>query len=359
MALKENLLAVCNCEKSIYEKEERIKQTNVEIKRVQTQAATERQRLNQLIQEKKKKHEETSQERTKNLNYSPKGLTVPITTTAIVIAVTVIFHLLLNHFIVNVAGAVNGEDAILTLVLMNILPALLICEIVFIFTDLEWVGILVTGIISDAILTILGVIYFNNRLAEGRTFTWAIFAAMAVFIVIEVIIGLIACYNTDKSQEYAYHQSRSNAQKLKKECELIYNDILGIEKQLADYNAKVNVAINSMTRDRIILEKEIAQLKIKRSELYTRSTIHPKYQNWVAAATFYEYIDIGRCYELKGPDGAYNLYERELIANKIVGSLSAIQSNTGAIYSSQSFLRKEVSSIRRTVEQIPIKTYGM
>ena len=43
-----------------------------------------------------------------------------------------------------------------------------------------------------------------------------------------------------------------------------------------------------------------------------------------AVTQIHEYLETGRCSPLDGPDGAYNLFERELRANQIIAQLSQI-----------------------------------
>lgn len=60
------------------------------------------------------------------------------------------------------------------------------------------------------------------------------------------------------------------------------------------------------------------------AELYNQNIIHPKYRSLTAISQFYEYFDTGRCTELEGPDGAYNLYENELRQNIIIDKMDII-----------------------------------
>lgn len=74
--------------------------------------------------------------------------------------------------------------------------------------------------------------------------------------------------------------------------------------------------------------QEIAPMEARvREELgrhYAQNVIHPKYRNFVAVTQIHEYLETGRCSTLDGPDGAYNLFERELRANQIIAQLSQI-----------------------------------
>lgn len=80
-----------------------------------------------------------------------------------------------------------------------------------------------------------------------------------------------------------------------------------------------------------ILEGEMTQLldgyqkaEEKLRELYSSDVIYSKYQMFAPVSKFYEYISSGRCSQLEGYDGAYNLYEKELLAESIKDSLECI-----------------------------------
>ncbi len=96
------------------------------------------------------------------------------------------------------------------------------------------------------------------------------------------------------------------------------------------------------------------------TQLYAQDIIHPKYRNFLAIAQIYEYFDTGRCIELVGANGAYNLYEQELRQNTIIDRLDVIVSQlqmlnrtmayvASAISESNSILRN-ISSTLRSIE---------
>lgn len=55
----------------------------------------------------------------------------------------------------------------------------------------------------------------------------------------------------------------------------------------------------------------------KLRELYSSDIIYSKYQAPLPVSRFYEYLSSGRCSRLEGYDGAYNLYENELLAESV------------------------------------------
>lgn len=80
------------------------------------------------------------------------------------------------------------------------------------------------------------------------------------------------------------------------------------------------------------LENECVELVVNPREnaillldkVYLRNIIFPKYRNFAAIAQIYEYLLSGRCTQLEGPNGAYNLYESELRQNVIISELNEI-----------------------------------
>lgn len=88
------------------------------------------------------------------------------------------------------------------------------------------------------------------------------------------------------------------------------------------------------------------------NEHYAQNVIYPKYRNMIAITTINEYLMSGRCYELEGPDGAYNLYEMELRQNIIVGQLSSIVNSLEEIKNNQYSLYQELVRANSTIDEI-------
>lgn len=59
-------------------------------------------------------------------------------------------------------------------------------------------------------------------------------------------------------------------------------------------------------------------------DYYRLGILHSDYQNMVAVCSIYQYIDSGRCSELTGRDGAYNLFEEEKFKNIVISKLDEI-----------------------------------
>lgn len=108
-----------------------------------------------------------------------------------------------------------------------------------------------------------------------------------------------------------------------------------------------------------ILESEIEQTENllretykARNELYAANVIFGKYRELVALATFYEYLEAGRCTTLEGPTGAYNLYESEIRANMIIYKLSEIEKSLNEIERSQYMIYSQLTEMNSTLKSI-------
>ena len=77
--------------------------------------------------------------------------------------------------------------------------------------------------------------------------------------------------------------------------------------------------------------------------------IFGKYRNVVALSTFYEYLMAGRCTQLEGADGAYNIYENELRTNMIIEKLDEIKDNQHMTYSALKAINNSLDYLESTM----------
>ena len=95
----------------------------------------------------------------------------------------------------------------------------------------------------------------------------------------------------------------------------------------------------------LLYKREIKKIEeqINRSQkclqrIYDANIIHPKYREFTRVCSLYEYIDTGRCWSLEKTatdEGAYNILEKELLANIIIAKLDYIVSNLDTIRNNQ------------------------
>lgn len=159
-----------------------------------------------------------------------------------------------------------------------------------------------------------------------------------------------------KQQKYDIQE---NAERLKeealKEKEL---EIAKIREEIATLSKKkpakkrANNASLFIQNDIESAEKQLAAAAKARADFYGYNIIYPKYRNYVAVATFCEYIESGRCASLEGTGGAYNLYETECMNNLIVSQLTIIADKLEDIKQNQILMYRELKTINQNLNKL-------
>lgn len=83
-----------------------------------------------------------------------------------------------------------------------------------------------------------------------------------------------------------------------------------------------------------------------------KSPLHEKYYPFGYVCQIIEYLDTGRCSELKGPFGCYNLLEHELQMKIIIAQLDKINESLNEIKGNQRIIIAQLDNIRRTTTAI-------
>lgn len=149
----------------------------------------------------------------------------------------------------------------------------------------------------------------------------------------------LAEYNKKLAQmqeEYYTQQKEKNdklqAQKVEEERRLLEEQKY-LESEKNKFADDIDNQLLSSTNQQIdnMLLQEIAEVKETLRKLYdtkhqleSLEIVYPKYLDFIALTTISEYLATGRCTVLTGADGAYNLYESEIRANRIIAQLDQV-----------------------------------
>lgn len=155
----------------------------------------------------------------------------------------------------------------------------------------------------------------------------------------------MACKEAETEYEKSMEEYQLECQKAKEAYNIA---VAEEEKRVSTLRTNISNAEEALTT----LKSSINATGTALKQLYAVGWIFPKYQNIVAISTMYEYFATGRCTELTGPDGAYNLYESELRQNLIIGKLDTIISNLEAIRENQYTLYTELVKTNQIVSEI-------
>lgn len=89
-----------------------------------------------------------------------------------------------------------------------------------------------------------------------------------------------------------------------------------------------------------------------RKQLYAQNIIYPKYRNFVAIASFNDYLMSGRCDTLTGANGAYDKYEIDCRADLVISKLSEVVSSLDAIKDGQYMLYSQITEVNKGLNKL-------
>jgi hypothetical protein len=130
-----------------------------------------------------------------------------------------------------------------------------------------------------------------------------------------------------------------------KKRDMYEKQLVAYSEEVADYESRGEAVMHELFDAKWNLEEALISL-------YEEGIIYSKYRNLVAVSTIYEYLASGRCDQLEGPNGAYNLYEMELRQNIVIGQLSTITEHLEQIKENQYTLYYEIQNANRNSESM-------
>ncbi len=208
-----------------------------------------------------------------------------------------------------------------------------------------------TGIaaaITAGILLGVGSIFFGIPLAIITGYGGWIGIAFVVSIIISIAIGAYTAIDCKESYSFGstkWREIEKQNEEIKKE-----ND-----KQRRRDDCQIRLIPQEIT----LLKKNLSKAQSLLWDYYAVGTLHEDYRNMVAVCSIYQYLDSGRCTELTGKDGAYNLYEDEKIKyafltklDEISRKLDQIQRTQIQLYNLMSECQSEISHLVYATERM-------
>ena len=193
----------------------------------------------------------------------------------------------------------------------------------------------------------------------GSIIIWTIIWLMCVISVRNdgifwVVICLIIMVIGDAIPLFIYLPEKNEiypelVRKYEEDCKACWEEN---EKRREEFARNQKCWEDSCTKMRATLEKPLKETKENLERIYSKNIIYPKYRNLPALTSIYEYYVTGRCEELSGPYGAYNLYEDEVRKDKVISQLNTIIANLEQIKQNQYKLYEQVCQIQSNTNRM-------
>lgn len=188
---------------------------------------------------------------------------------------------------------------------------------------------------------VIAFLVFIIALVCGTRFVVSFLIAVAFFAIVSLV--LLWTLKEDAEQTNAYREE-------KYQQELAQYPI-DVQNEEDAYQQALRLA---EYYDQLIAqqEKKLADTRRLLQGAYDKGLLYGKYRNFVAVCSICEYLESGRCSELGGPDGAYNLFEQEIRANMVITQLGSILSKLDRIQANQAMLYDAISTGNRLTSQL-------
>lgn len=189
------------------------------------------------------------------------------------------------------------------------------------------------------------------------TFFWSIFHPESIdspgiggliFSLCIIAVGLYCVVGMLRMLIGPFFDYYSDIQKYK-------NELVAHQQQLQQDQIRVQQELilkEQVSEDRQILSQQWEQADKTLQSYYDLNVIYPSYRAIVPVSMFIQYLESGRCSQLEGSDGCYNLYESELRQNVIISKLDIIIEKLEEIKNSQYELQQTILESNREISQL-------
>ena len=210
----------------------------------------------------------------------------------------------------------------------------------------------VTTLIACGIASFLGGPIFAMIGNGFDATTDEVAGTISVLLFISLIISLVVGFKFANScrEKFSYGSKK-------------WREIENRNREIKEENEKLRRWDNHQLR---LIPQEISLLKDNLSkaqsllwDYYRVDILHSDYQNMVAVCSIYQYLDSGRCAELTGREGAYNLFEEEKFKNIIISKLDEIIKRLDQIQRTQSQLYYLMRDCEAQIYELTNATHRM
>ena len=110
--------------------------------------------------------------------------------------------------------------------------------------------------------------------------------------------------------------------------------------------------IHTLNQELAVIRALYSKTKNILDKYYQKNIIFPKYRNLLAVSSIYEYLSAGRCTCLEGHEGAYNIFENEVLQNIIISKLDEVILRLERIENNQYMLYSAIQDSNKKTEKL-------
>lgn len=193
----------------------------------------------------------------------------------------------------------------------------------------------IVGSVLALIIEFVGTILFefDEQMVEKICVIIALLCGLA-----GAVIGVSLAISGIKDDHRKYKKAKAHNQNVEIQNQIIQNNA---PKIISSIKGQVEKARSNLAVTEAVLRS-----------YYEKNIIFPKYRGLVPVAMFYEYLASGRCTQLEGHEGAYNIFEQEVRMNLILTKLDDIIDRLDSIERNQYMLANAVREGNRKADQI-------
>lgn len=174
-----------------------------------------------------------------------------------------------------------------------------------------------------------------------KVYDYIFWIVIGLGMILAIIIDIFIVY------DFINNEREKRYKDLEKEIEnqIIDEKNIAARKYIAHTTSELNYQLE-------IIKSKQDETCNTLEKLYSYNIISHKYRNVAAVFSLYEFIESGRCDNLEGYDGAYNLYE-ELVSKKIVmDKLDDIIENIDEVSHTQHNLCTAILDCNKNVDEL-------
>lgn len=208
-----------------------------------------------------------------------------------------------------------------------------------------WLGVIIT----------VGYSIYLHASDNSHPFINTILSIIPIMIIVNVV-GLLLfpilrkIHENSRSKEYSEWHKKEDA--IKEEIDNYNKELMTEETRkyngyVKDLKRKSDIIVSKLTKERKEAYAELNNTKNTLTMLYNLRIngvlcLHPNYQGLVPISVIYGYFDTGRCTQLQGHEGAYNLYEDEKMKGMIINKLDIVSQQLGQLNTAMTYVGQAI-----------------